>query len=213
MDRQHPGDHGRQQPHAHPGAATVAWVGSTPPLIAAFAPGAGTVTWTGSTPTVTGTGDLTLTPGAATVAWSGATAPIQVVPDIIPVPPAEGGGAWHGEEDTSLVEVRNLTLRPGPAVVHWTGMRPDIIRKLAPLRVRLPLFRRREPEPTVQPPAVHGLQLRPDTGVVAWTGARPDLQIDSYIPISDYQRLQRRVKELEAERDEEALLLAALTAD
>jgi hypothetical protein len=44
-------------------------------------------------------------------------------------------------------------------------------------------------------------------------GARADLQIDSYIPLSDYQQLQRRVKELEAARDEEAVLFAALTAD
>jgi hypothetical protein len=48
---------------------------------------------------------------------------------------------------------------------------------------------------------------------VAWTGSQADLQVDSYVPVADYQRLQRRIKELEAERDEETLILAALTAD
>jgi hypothetical protein len=157
-------------------------------------------------------GSLTLTPGAATVAWSGAAAPIQVVPDTLP--PAEGGGAWTGEEDTTEFEVRNLTLHPGPAVVHWTGSRPTVLRELPPLRVRLPRFRRREPVPLPQPvPLPPVLRLEPGVGVVAWTGARADLQIDSYIPLSDYQQLQRRVKELEAARDEEAVLFAALTAD
>jgi hypothetical protein len=94
-------------------------------------------------------GSLTLTPGAGTVAWSGAAAPIQVVPDTLP--PAEGGGAWTGEEDTTEFEVRNLTLHPGPAVVHWTGSRPTVLRELPPLRVRLPRFRRREPVPLPQP--------------------------------------------------------------
>jgi hypothetical protein len=226
-----------------PAAGTVAWTGSTPSITGASAltlnPSSTTVTWTGSTPSVTGASALTLTPEAATIAWTGAppvlireltltpdtgvtawtgTTPVLLaVPDVIPVPPVEGGGAWTGEEDTSEVEVRNLTLHPSVAVVHWTGSRPKLERKLPPLRVRLPRFRRPQPEPVPEPapppPPPPSVRLAPGAAVVAWTGIQPELIIDSWIPEADYQRLQRRIKELEAERDEETLILAALTAD
>jgi hypothetical protein len=150
-------------------------------------------------------------------AWTGTTPVLLAVPDVIPVPPVEGGGAWTGEEDTSEVEVRNLTLHPSVALVHWTGSRPKLERKLPPLRVRLPRFRRPQPEPVPEPapppPPPPSVRLAPGGAVVAWAGVQPDLIIDSWIPEADYQRLQRRIKELEAERDEETLILAALTAD
>jgi hypothetical protein len=158
-----------------------------------------------------------LTPDTGVTAWTGTTPVLLAVPDVIPVPPVEGGGAWTGEEDTSEVEVRNLTLHPSVAVVHWTGSRPKLERKLPPLRVRLPRFRRPQPEPVPEPapppPPPPSVRLAPGAAVVAWTGIQPELIIDSWVPEADLQRLQRRIKELEAERDEETLILAALTAD
>jgi hypothetical protein len=198
-----------------PAAGTVAWTGSTPSITGASAltlnPSSTTVTWTGSTPSVTGASALTLTPEAATIAWTGAppvlireltltpdtgitawtgTTPVLLaVPDVIPVPPVEGGGAWTGEEDTSEVEVRNLTLHPSVALVHWTGSRPKLERKLPPLRVRLPRFRRPQPEPVPEPapppPPPPSVRLAPGAAVVAWTGIQPDLIIDSWVPEAD----------------------------
>jgi hypothetical protein len=64
-----------------------------------------------------------------------------------------GGGRWEGEEDTTEVEVRNLTLHPRVALVRWTGSRPTVDIRLAPLRVRLPRLRRREPPAPAPVPA------------------------------------------------------------
>jgi hypothetical protein len=199
-----------------PGTPSVAWTGSTPAITAdlSLAPGVGIVAWSGSTPSVVLTGAVTLTPGAATVEWSGSTPAVSVVPDVADVVLEPGGGAaaWDGLDDISTGQDRRL--RPGTAVVAWSGSRATVRVTPGPLRIRLPkLLRRSEPVEAPAPPArVIDRVLAPRAGSVAWTGSGTRVTAESFVPIQDYEELKARVAELEMEREEELVVLAALSS-
>lgn len=205
-----------------PGTPNVTWAGSTPAVVVdkTPTPGTATVAWSGSTPSVILEGAVTLSPGTPVVAWTGSTPSLLIVPDFVPEPETEpdtGGG--DGFEDFSTVDVRSLTLAPGVAVVAWTGSRPDIA-VVPPLRVRLP--RRRE-RPVPGPERVD-LGLSPGAASVAFSGSPAPVRATSLPSMEEMRvelasrdarlaKLERRLAALEEQAEEEALILAALSAD
>lgn len=208
-----------------PGVAVVAWSGSTPSIVTdgsiTLTPGTAVVAWTGSTPGIQV--DETVVPGSAIVAWSGSTPSISVVPDapvVTPEPPpstggGDGGSGFDDGEDFSTVEVTNLTLRPGtPAIVAWSGSRSRVLVVEAPVPFRFKLpGRRREATPVPAAPLpVVNRTLTPGGAVVAYSGSSTSVQIESFVPIQDYEDLKARVAELELEREEEMVILAALSS-
>jgi hypothetical protein len=55
------------------------------------------------------------------------------------------------------------------------------------------------------------LRLRPGVATVAYSGSRA--RAVSVVPFAEYEKLQARIAELEEQLEEEALVLAALSAD
>jgi hypothetical protein len=200
-----------------PGTPNVAWTGSTPAVTVdlTLTPGVATVAWSGTTPSVILAGEVTVTPGTAVVDWTGSTPVLTAVPDVVVEPPAVGGGRYEpigDDEDVTTDEVRNLRLKPGAAVVAWTGSRPSVRVEVAPPRFRLPLRKRPEPpQAAPEPPRVVDRTLAPRAGSVAYAGSRPMLVIESFVPEAAYERALARIAELEQEREEETVILAALS--